>query len=154
MKKILTLLSLTLSMTAFANSVVQSDTMNINAKIVKPLTVSHDGHIQFGNLVQNSGHSEKVSRNFFINGTPGQKIEFKINDQKLDSFSNSHLTRVGGSETLDFYTSNRKVTNGDISNPTLDNNGNLTFSFDSVVNVTNLPVGEYTGSLKVAVKYN
>lgn len=155
MKKILTLLSLTLSMTAFANNLVESNTMTINATVIKPLTVKHSGNINFGNLIQGSGHSSKVNSSFYIQGSPNEKIELKINDQTVDSFSNSNLTKVGGTDTLPLYTNNRKINNSsNLTHPTLDTNGNLVFSFDSEVNVGNQPLGQYQGNLTVSVKYN
>ncbi|MCQ8212278.1 hypothetical protein NON08_07050 [Cetobacterium somerae] len=75
MKKLLTLLSLTMAMTTFAaphGNEEKSATMNITATVIRPLTVEVVDHMNFGTVIQ--GNKVTATGKYLINGEPGQKI--------------------------------------------------------------------------------
>lgn len=78
MKKLLTLLSLTLSMTAFAapqGNVASNDSMKVTARVIAPLTVVAQ-QMEFGDIIQ--GSTAEAESIFTIKGEPQQKIDFTI----------------------------------------------------------------------------
>lgn len=155
MKKISLILSLMLSAFAFSNNNPESSsTMNIKARVLKPLTVSHSGDIDFGDMVPNS-QSPRGQASFTIEGVPGEAFEFTLNGTKIDAFANSELTHTNGQSTLPFYTDNRVASNGNIWYPTLDHNGRFTLSFNYWTYASQgQTLGEYSGALLASVRYH
>lgn len=157
MKNLLISLFLTLTTLAFGNSqTINSNTMNVNAIIIKPLTVSHNGNIDFGQIVKNV-NAFSYNKVFTIDGTPGQKIEFKINDTLLNNFNELHLTNTDPSKsnTISMWLENRTITSksGTLFQPILDSDGKFIFKFDAKLVPGNIE-GQYAGALNVSVRYN
>ncbi|MGL6169338.1 MAG: hypothetical protein ACRC0Y_13725 [Fusobacteriaceae bacterium] len=148
MKKLLMLLSCTISLVAFANEA----TMNINAVIVKPLTVSHNGDIDFGLVAQNVT-AYANDKQFKVIGTPGQKINFTINDRSLNDYNQIDLKNAANNSSIPMYLEERTVSSGSLFTPQLDSNGEMTFKFDAKL-VPGTAIGAHTGALNVKVLYN
>lgn len=81
-------LILTLFLLAFSNifsSTTSEENMNINATIIKPLKVIHNGDINYGKAIQDTTHSTS-GHTFIIYGKPGQNIDISLNDKNLNGF--------------------------------------------------------------------
>ncbi|MGL5124881.1 MAG: hypothetical protein ACRC6U_02720 [Fusobacteriaceae bacterium] len=148
MKKLLMLLSCTLSLAAFANEA----TMNINAVIIKPLTVSHNGDIDFGLVAQNVTTYAR-DKEFKVIGTPGQKINFTINETSLNNYNQINLKNSGGDSTIPMWLEDRTVSSGTLFEPQLDSKGEMVFKFNAKL-VPGTAIGAHTGALNVKVLYN
>ncbi|MGL5594521.1 DUF4402 domain-containing protein [Cetobacterium sp.] len=150
MKKLLMFLSLTMAISAFG---ADTATMNINAVVLAPLNVTHDGDINFGNIIQNTS-SQEITKNFTVTGTPGAHFDFTINDQPLGSFANSELVHADGNSKMPFYTTNRTASAGDLNNPQISQDGNFKFTFTGRTQADQSQTpGSYTGSLVARVQY-
>ena len=157
MKNLLISLFLVLTTLSFADSQnVNSNTMTVNAIIIKPLTVSHNGNIDFGRIVQNVD-AFSPNKVFTIEGTPNQKIEFKINDTLLNDFNQLHLTNnaTDKNNVISMWLENRTITSnaGTLYEPRLDSDGKFIYKFDAKLVPGNIE-GHYTGALNVSVRYN
>ncbi|MGL6168444.1 MAG: hypothetical protein ACRC0Y_09170 [Fusobacteriaceae bacterium] len=148
MKKLLMLLSCTISLVAFANEA----TMNIKAVIVKPLTVSHNGDIDFGLVAQNVT-TYANDKQFKVIGTPGQKINFTINGKSLNDYNQINLKSSTSDSTIPMWLEKRTVSSGTLFEPQLDSKGEMTFKFDAKL-VPGTAIGTHTGALNVKVLYN
>ncbi|MGL5314295.1 MAG: hypothetical protein ACRC92_13685 [Peptostreptococcaceae bacterium] len=127
--------------------------MNINAIIIKPLTVKHNGDIDFGLVPQNvttyaNNKEFKVSA-----GTPNQKISFTINGETLNNFNKIDLKDSTGNSSIPMWLEARDVSSGTLFEPTLDSNGEMTFTFNAKL-VPGTAVGAHSGALNVRVLYN
>ncbi|MGL5378139.1 MAG: hypothetical protein ACRDAT_07695 [Cetobacterium sp.] len=148
MKKILILLSSILSTVVFANE----NTMNINAVIVKPLTVTNNGDIDFGLVAQNVTTFAN-NKEFKVIGTPGQKINFTINNQSLNNYNKIDLNNHDNSSSIPMWLEEKNVTSGTLFQPQLDANGEMAFTFNAKL-VPGTAIGSHTGALNVKVLYN
>lgn len=145
------LLFILLSSTALATYEV-STTMTINAFIVKPLTVSHNGPMNFGVIAQNQ--DAWVSGKYFkVEGSPGQSISFTINGKTLNDYNQINITNAEGTSSVPIWLENRQVTSGSLYSPTIGEDGTFTYSFDAKL-VPGTASGLHTGALVVSVKYN
>ncbi|MGL4653672.1 hypothetical protein [Cetobacterium sp.] len=151
MKKILLLLALTLSTVALASSDV-STTMNINAIIVKPLTVSHNGDMNFGVIAQNQD-AWVYGKQFKVEGNPGQSISFTINGKTLNDYNEVRINNAEGTSSVPIWLENRQVTSGSLYSPTIGEDGTFIYSFNAKL-VPGTASGLHTGALVVSVKYN
>ena len=146
MKKLLILLSLTTAMTAFG---ADTTTMNISATVLEPLNVSHNGDINFGNLIQNTTTTIDQAKTFTVHGSVGGSIHFTINDRPIREVTQTTISK--GNDTLPVYFDNIQLSSDSL---TLDNSGNFTFSFKPRIYVPqNQAAGTYTGALTARVQY-
>ncbi|MCQ9628455.1 hypothetical protein HS141_16170 [Cetobacterium somerae] len=83
MSLILTLFFLTFSNIFSSNT--SKENMNINAIVLKPLKVIHNGDINYGKVIQGSIHSTN-GHTFIIYGEPGQNVDISLNDKNLNGF--------------------------------------------------------------------
>lgn len=146
MKKII--LFLIIALNIFASN-EDEKTMNITAKVIKPLKVIHNGDIEFGNVIQGSSHSSS-RHGFTAFGEPGQNIKVSLNGSNLNSYSKS--------VTLDHESSSDKLTVNLVNvsdygpNTKLDDNGEFKYDFDAELNVPkDATLGKYAGTLTMAV---
>ncbi|MGL5175629.1 MAG: DUF4402 domain-containing protein [Cetobacterium sp.] len=147
MKKILTLLSLTLSMTAFA---ADQATMEIKATVVKPLNVSHNGNIDFGTVIQNTTVRAE-NKLFTVSGTANQKVIFTMNGTPINQFTETELSKTGdNTKKMLVWLKDIKLSSAD----TLDGDGNLTWGFNAEMYIPEKQeTGEYSGQLVARVTY-
>ncbi|MGL4538850.1 MAG: DUF4402 domain-containing protein [Cetobacterium sp.] len=120
MKKLLILLSLTTAMTAFGaphGNSVESATMNINATVIRPLTVEAE-NMEFGRVIQ--GSEATATARYTITGEPGQPITIELSapTELINKANNSKLPI-----TLTYTKPTQIANNGDAS---FDINGELT----------------------------
>lgn len=141
MKKLLILLSLTTAMTAFGapqGNSEDSATMNINATVIKPLTITAKD-MKFGTVIQ--GTRATATGEYTIDGEPGEKFEVTLSD--LQS-----LKRTGSDDTLDISFANFVIPHN------LDGSGKASFNMVGTISPTNETLtGEYTGSITARVQY-
>ncbi|MGL4970914.1 MAG: DUF4402 domain-containing protein [Cetobacterium sp.] len=143
MKKLLTLLSLTLSMTAFAapqGNSEKTSTMDISATVIKPLNISVTQDMNFGRVIQ--GSSANATGTYKISGEPGQGISITTTlPEGLTNGVNKSLLPI----TFNSFTKNIEG---------LDSNGDFTFDITGTI-VTNdsTPAGNYTGEIIARVQY-
>ena len=141
MKKLLTLLSLTMAITAFGTpqgNTEKTDTMTITATVISPLTIEKTQDMDFGNIIQ--GTRATATSGYIITGEKGQPITVTIDDSVLLSNQKTKTSLVVGIET-------------DLPQ-SLDNNGNANVSVLGSLNIPNdQQVGTYTGTLVARVQY-
>lgn len=148
-------LILTLFLLAFSNifsSTTSEENMNINATIIKPLKVIHNGDINYGKAIQDTTHSTS-GHTFIIYGEPGQNIDISLNDKNLNGFKEniSLFHEKGNSNLLDVYLKN---TSDDGANTKLNEKGEYKYSFDTELTVPkNATIGNYSGTLTMKVKF-
>ncbi|WP_407536095.1 DUF4402 domain-containing protein [Cetobacterium somerae] len=150
MSLILTLFFLTFSNIFSSNT--SKENMNINAIVLKPLKVIHNGDINYGKVIQGSIHSTN-GHTFIIYGEPGQNVDISLNDKNLNGFKeNIYLFHdKNNSNTLDVYLKN---TSDDGANTKLNEKGEYKYSFDTELTVPkNAPLGNYSGTLTMKVKF-
>ena len=141
MKKLLILLSLTTSMTAFGaphGNTEKAATMNVTATVIKPLTIVKTGDMDFGNIIQ--GTNTTTDSGYTITGEKGQPIIVTIDDSVLLSIEKAKTSLVVGIKTQ--------------LPKSLDTNGNANVSVQGFLNVPKEQhVGTYTGTLTARVQY-
>ena len=141
MKKLLILLSLTTSMTAFGaphGNTEKAATMNVTATVIKPLTIVKTGDMDFGNIIQ--GTNTTTDSGYTITGEKGQPIIVTIDDSVLLSNEKAKTSLVVGIKTQ--------------LPKSLDTNGNANVSVQGFLNVPKEQhVGTYTGTLTARVQY-
>ncbi|MGL5648440.1 hypothetical protein MKD34_01795 [Cetobacterium somerae] len=138
MKKLLILLSLTTTMTAFGVTSNDQATMNIKATVIKPLTIIAK-NMEFGTVIQ--GTKATATGQYTIDGEPGEKFEVTLSNL-------SSLKRNGSEDTLDISFNNFVIPHN------LDNAGKASFDMVGTINPTTETVtGIYTGSITARVQY-
>lgn len=148
MKKLLTLLSLTVAISAFGAN--NETSMKINAVVLQPLNVSHNGDIDFGNVIQNTTATVDTPKVFTVNGSAGAHVTLTINHQPANSFTQTTIKDSNDNRITVFLDDARLSS----KTSTLDDQGNLTFSFKPRIYVPeNQAPGTYTGSLVARVQY-
>lgn len=142
MKKLITLLSLTMAMTAFgATTTPQGNTektgdMNITATVIRPLTVTAQP-MAFNKVIQ--GATASANSNFTITGENSENIKVTIPET---------VTLTNGQNTLNVAITRTIPTNlGDTGTITVPVSGSITTS-------TSTATGEYSGTLTARVQYN
>ena len=142
MKKLLTLLSLTMAMTAFGATAPQGNeekpaTMQINATVIRPLTVVAS-NMEFGRVIQ--GAEANATGRYTITGEPGQNIEITI-------VKPTELTSSTNKVNLPITLTHNEPS---VLSPTGD------ASFDIIGNITpsNKHLGNYSGTITATVVYN
>ncbi|MGL4671685.1 hypothetical protein [Cetobacterium sp.] len=143
MKKLLTLLSLTLSMTAFAapqGNSEQSATMNINATVIKPLRIQVTQNMDFGTVIQ--GSSAEATGTYKITGEPGQGITINTTlPEGLTNNINKAILPIA-------FNSITKNIEG------LNQNGEFYFNITGTIEPTEgTQIGNYTGEIIARVQY-
>ncbi|MGL5314296.1 MAG: DUF4402 domain-containing protein [Peptostreptococcaceae bacterium] len=143
MKKLLTLLSLTLSMTAFAAPQGNDDVngnMNVTARVIAPLTITQTGDLAFGNIIK--GKSADATSSYSITGEGGAGINFTISE----TLELTHDTR--SNEKLIVQITPTIPTN-------LNDDGTASLGIAGVIDIPeNQLSGSYSGTLVAAVRYN
>ena len=141
MKKLLTLLSLTMAMTAFGapqGNVETSHQMNINARVITPLTVNVTD-MNFGNIIQNSNAT--ANGTYTITGEPNQGIIFTLDKPEF-------LLSKGDSENLGIH-----LTHDDL--PTsVDPSGTTTINITGTLSPNSTHSGDYEGTIIGKIQYN
>ncbi|MGL4671686.1 MAG: DUF4402 domain-containing protein [Cetobacterium sp.] len=143
MKKLLTLLSLTLSMTAFAapqGNVEDKAEMKVIARVIKPLKVESTGDLDFGDIIQ--GASANASSGYEISGEVGQLITVTIdNNVTLTNKSDSN-------DTIEVGIQYRDLPNA------IAASGTSLVAINGTLNTTsNQGLGVYEGTLTARVQY-
>ncbi|MGL4672601.1 DUF4402 domain-containing protein [Cetobacterium sp.] len=142
MKKLLMLLSLTLATSTFASlqsNSEQSATMNINAIVIKPLTIEKIADMEFGSIIQ--GNKANATSAYSIKGEAGQGITVTVDNSVLLQHENTNSTMTVGIRTAPPHSLNK--------------DGNATLSVDGILETAqNQEVGKYTGTLVAKVQYN
>lgn len=150
MSLILTLFLLTFNNIFSSNT--SEENMNINATVIKPLKVIHNGDINYDKVIQGSTHSTN-GHTFTIYGEPGQNVDISLNNKNLNGFKgNIYLFHEkNNSNTLNVYLKN---TNDDGENTKLNEKGEYKYSFDTELTVPkSAPIGNYSGTLTMKVKF-
>ncbi|WP_297431930.1 hypothetical protein [uncultured Cetobacterium sp.] len=144
MKKLLILLSLTTAMTAFGTTLQGSEdsaTMNINATVIKPLTVTVVDHMNFGTVIQ--GNEATATGKYSIEGHPGETVFITTT---LPTTLTNNITKSGLGITFD--------TNISLNVNKLDANGKLPFDITGTITpTTSTPTGTYEGQIVARVQY-
>ncbi|MGL5428824.1 MAG: hypothetical protein ACRDAS_13035 [Cetobacterium sp.] len=140
MKKLLILLSLTLSMTAFAapqGNTEKSAEMEVTARVIAPLTINATP-MAFGDIIQ--GTTATATGTYVITGQPGETFEFTITEiTELTSGDNSLAINLAGLDNI----------------PTvIPESGNLTHVLTGTLNPTLTTVaGDYEGTITARIQY-
>ncbi|MEG0135555.1 MAG: DUF4402 domain-containing protein [Cetobacterium sp.] len=142
MKKLITLLSLTMAMTAFGVTTApqgneeKTGDMNISAIIITPLTV-RAGEMAFGRVIQ--GSEATATANFIIAGEKDENITVTIPET---------VTLTNGENTLNVAIARDIPTN-------LGTTGTITVPVNgSIVTSSSTTTGTYEGTLTATVRYN
>ncbi|MGL5702671.1 MAG: DUF4402 domain-containing protein [Cetobacterium sp.] len=143
MKKLLTLLSLTLAMTAFAapqGNIEDKAEMKVIARVIKPLKVESTGDLDFGDIIQ--GASANASSGYKITGEIGQLITVTIdNNVTLTNRSDSNDTIEVGIQYKDLPN-------------TIAASGTSLVAINGTLNTANdQGLGVYEGTLTARVQY-
>ncbi|MGL6130528.1 MAG: hypothetical protein ACRCZ9_02800 [Fusobacteriaceae bacterium] len=142
MKKLLTLLSLALTVSAFGaptGNESKEATMNVTATVIKPLTIIVAQDMSFGTIIQ--GTEAKATGIYTLAGEPGAKVDIKT------TFPEALSNNVSRSELPITFT----ALNNDYS---LDNSGNLSVNINGSVTPTTATVtGLYEGTIVARVQY-
>ncbi|MGL5760986.1 MAG: DUF4402 domain-containing protein [Cetobacterium sp.] len=150
MSLILTLFLLTFSNIFSSN--ISEESMNINATVVKPLKVIHNGDINYGKVIQGSTHSTN-GHIFIIYGEPGQNVDISLNDKNLNGFK-KNISLFHEKSDSNILNVSLKNTNDDGKNTKLNEKGEYKYSFDTELTVPkNAPIGNYSGTLTMKVKF-
>ena len=141
MKKLLTLLSLTMAMTAFGTTTPQgneekSATMNITATVIKPLTIEKTQDMTFGNIIQEK--EAKATGRYRITGEPNQGITITVTPLQA-------LT--GANDSLAIRLDSTLPTN-------IDESGDASFDIVGTITPSSTNLGYYSGSITAKVVYN
>ena len=150
MKKLLILLSLTTAMTAFADTPTtlpaskgpqgnaeKSATMNINATVIRPLTVEAE-NMEFGRVIQ--GTEATATAKYTIKGEPNQAITITIDKP-------TELTNPTNKVNLPITLTHNEPN-------VLDNSGDASFDINGSITPSNKHLGAYTGTIVATVIYN
>lgn len=144
MKKLLILLSLTTAMTAFGapqGNTEETATMNINATVIKPLTVSVIKSMEFGTVIQNN--TATATGQYLIDGEPGEKVTVTTTFPEVlyNKTSRSNLPiQLNIPMPLTGYT--------------LNEDGKLPLSIHGSITPTKeTPTGTYEGQITARVQY-
>lgn len=139
MKKLITLLSLTMAMAAFGapqGDVEKTGDMNITATVIKPLTVTAQP-MAFNKVIQ--GATATAKANFTIKGESRENITVTIPET---------VTLTNGKNSLNVAITRTIPTNlGDAGEVTVPVNGSIETSNSTAT-------GEYSGTLIARVQYN
>ena len=148
-------LILTLFLLTFSNifsSTISDENMNINATIIKPLKVIHNGDINYGKAIQGSTHST-LGHTFTIYGEPGQNVDISLNGNNLNGFQ-KNISLVHAKSSSNILNVSLKNTNDDGKNTKLNRHGEYHYSFDTELTVPkNATIGNYSGTLTMKVKF-
>lgn len=145
MKKSLILLSLILSTASFAavsnaNETNVNGSMNITAEVIKPLKVKSEGDLAFGRIIQGSEHTK--TSGYDISGQPGENITVTIPETAtLTNTANPNAKmQVAITSTIP---------------SSLDGAGGAKVGISGFLSVADAQaLGEYSGELVAAVRYN
>ncbi|MGL5124882.1 MAG: DUF4402 domain-containing protein [Fusobacteriaceae bacterium] len=141
MTKLLMLLSCTLSILAFANASGEAS-MNINATVIKPLTIEVTKDMDFGKIIQ--GSTATAEGTYKIDGEPGQKIDV------ITTFPKTLTNNIDKSLALPINFNMPMP----LAGYSLGNDGNLEININgSISPTTSTRIGDYTGSLTARVQY-
>ena len=149
-------LILTLFLLIFSNifsSNTSEENMNINATIIKPLKVIHNGDINYGKVIQGSTHSTS-GHTFTIYGEPGQKVKITLDSKNINGNKNSIVLthEKNSSNILNVFLKNETKDNPQTK---LNEKGEYKYSFDTELTVPkNAQIGNYSGTLTMEVKFN
>ncbi|MEG0300877.1 DUF4402 domain-containing protein [Cetobacterium sp.] len=143
MKKLITLLSLTMAMTAFGATTTppqgnteKSGDMNITATVITPLRVNAEPMV-FGKVIQ--GTKATANANFTITGEKGENITVNIPET---------VTLESDENTLNVAIARNIPTN-------LGTTGTITVPVNgSIETNSSTATGEYSGTLTARVTYN
>ncbi len=140
MKKLLTLLSLTLSMTAFAapqGNTEKSANMQVIARVIKPLTIDATA-MEFGDIIQ--GTTTTATGTYTITGQPNETFVFTIDRiTELKNGDNSLAISLDGLDDIP---------------TTIPESGNLTHVLRGTLSPTSDTVpGIYTGTITARIQY-
>ncbi|MGL5702670.1 MAG: DUF4402 domain-containing protein [Cetobacterium sp.] len=142
MKKLLTLLSLTLSMTAFASNYYNdaSTTMEVTAYVLQPLNINAETNMQFGSIVR--AQNSTATGKFKITGENGAKIKVEFSDKV-----NLNHEQGGASMEVGVWSDNKPWQ--------LDGNGVAEFTVNGNIQAAaDQKAGQYSGELLASVRYN
>ncbi|MGL4987746.1 MAG: hypothetical protein ACRCZO_20340 [Cetobacterium sp.] len=145
MKKLLTLLSLALTVSAFGaptGNKEESATMNVTATVIKPLTIKVTKDMAFGTIIQ--GTKADATGAYAVAGEPGATVDITTTLPK----TLTNATRSAGLD-IDF----EGLSEGKTS-LTLNESGNLALNINGSINpTTDTPTGEYSGEIIARVQY-
>lgn len=163
MKRIL-LLAAMLSSVVLAQGETSSKneaTMNISARVIKPLTVEKSGDLDFGTLVQ--GEFKGARAHFIVTGEPGEQVEVTYDGiQEYDENNNfivplsnegnpegkklnaNFNITISGVTQQTFVPEGRRVTIGETGSAKLSVAGSMT---------ANVPPGSYSNSFTLKARY-
>ncbi len=146
MKKLITLLSLTMAMTAFGAPQGNTDKegkMNITAEVIQPLTVTADKDMDFGKVIQ--GNTATAESKFIITGESGENITVTIPEKVTLSNTKSNQNKL-----------NVLITKRGLSTTNLGPSGSIEIPVYGLITPTkeNTPTGTYTGEFTAQVRYN
>ncbi|MGL4653673.1 DUF4402 domain-containing protein [Cetobacterium sp.] len=141
MKKLLTLLSLTLSMTAFAapqGNSIEDKTMNITARVIAPLNIDVT-HMAFGDVIK--GTTATATGTYTITGEPNQAFELTISELTHLNGPNKSILPITISKTLDLVTN-------------LDQDGKaVQILTGTLIPTESTTTGNYNGTITARVQY-
>ena len=142
MKKLITLLSLTMAMTAFGASqgnTENNENMTITAQVIQPLTVKADKNLDFGKIIQ--GNTATANSTFTITGEAKENITVII--PETVQLSNEIAKSSLNVEIVSLLPHN------------LGNSGSTIAGITgTIVTAADTPTGTYTGEFTAQVRYN
>ncbi|MGL6024715.1 MAG: hypothetical protein ACRC0F_08870 [Cetobacterium sp.] len=144
MKKLLTLLSLALTVSAFGaptGNKEESATMNVTATVIRPLTIKATD-MAFGTIIQ--GTKANATGTYTLAGEPGAQVDITAD---IPEFLSNEVTRTGLPISFTGLSKQKQAL-------TLDGNGNFVIDITGSVNpTTDTVTGEYKGTIVARVQY-
>ncbi|MGL5378138.1 MAG: hypothetical protein ACRDAT_07690 [Cetobacterium sp.] len=144
MKKILILLSLALTVSAFGaivgNQEKESE-MNITATVIRPLTIKSTD-MTFGTIIQ--GAKADAIGTYTLAGEPGAKVDITAD---IPEFLSNEVTKTGLPISFKGLSKQKQAL-------TLDGSGNFVIDITGSVNpTTDTVTGDYKGTIVARVQY-